>query len=119
MLVEDDLERAISDAHKAGLFPLWTFNRNRVVVPNPRAAAHRWSYRDVRDVLVRCGSLISAENAVRRVLMMINPALKPPETTDTLTGAYQLLLPGECAPAHRHTPVAVRVIVEGTARLRP
>lgn len=113
MLVDDDLERAVKDAHDAGLFPLWTFTRNRAVAPNPRAVVHRWRYREIRDLLVRCGSLISAENAVRRVLMMINPALKPPETTDTLTAAYQLLLPGECAPAHRHTPVALRVIVEG------
>ena len=114
MLTHDSLEQVVNDAQQADLFPLWTFTRNRVVAPNPRAVPHRWRYRDVRDVLVRCGRLISAENAVRRVLMMINPALKPPETTDTLTGAYQYLLPGECAPAHRHTPVAVRVIVEGT-----
>jgi gentisate 1,2-dioxygenase len=113
MLVQDDLERAVKDAHGAGLFPLWTFTRGRPVEPNPRAAAHCWHYREIRDLLIRCGNLISAENAVRRVLMMINPALKPPETTDTLTAAYQLLLPGECAPAHRHTPVALRVIVEG------
>jgi gentisate 1,2-dioxygenase len=113
MLAQDDLERAVKDAQGAGLFPLWTFTRNRPMVPAPRAVAHCWHYREVRELLIRCGSLISAENAVRRVLMLINPALKPPETTDTLTAAYQLLLPGECAPAHRHTPVALRVIVEG------
>jgi len=113
MLANDSLEQVVKDAQQADLFPLWTFTRNRVMAPNPRAVPHRWRYRDVRDFLARCGTLISAQDAVRRVLLMVNPALKPPETTDTLTAAYQYLLPGECAPAHRHTPVAVRVIVEG------
>ena len=39
---------------------------------------------------------------------------EPPMTTETIAAAYQLILPGECAPAHRHTPFALRFIVEGT-----
>jgi len=34
-------------------------------------------------------------------------------TTHTLVAALQLLLPGECAPAHRHTPTAIRWILTG------
>ena len=34
-------------------------------------------------------------------------------TTHTITAALQLLLPGECAPAHRHTPTAIRWVLEG------
>jgi gentisate 1,2-dioxygenase len=37
-----------------------------------------------------------------------------PSTTDTLYAGLQLVLPGETAPAHRHTAFAVRFIVEGS-----
>ena len=34
--------------------------------------------------------------------------------TDTLYAGLQLILPGEIAPAHRHTQSALRFIVEGS-----
>ena len=37
----------------------------------------------------------------------------PPYTTDTLYAGLQLVLPGETAPAHRHTAFALRFVVEG------
>lgn len=45
--------------------------------------------------------------------MLINPALKAPQTTDTLYAGLQLILPGETAPAHRHIAFALRFIIEG------
>lgn len=39
--------------------------------------------------------------------------LEAPCTTDTLYAGLQLVLPGETAPAHRHTAFAVRFIIEG------
>lgn len=36
-----------------------------------------------------------------------------PYTTDTLYAGLQLVLPGETAPAHRHSAFAVRFIIEG------
>ena len=42
-----------------------------------------------------------------------NPALPgKSRTTGTLTGAIQLVLPKEIAPAHRHTQTAVRFVME-------
>ena len=35
------------------------------------------------------------------------------ETTRTLVCAYQMILPGEVAPSHRHSSHALRVIVDG------
>jgi gentisate 1,2-dioxygenase len=63
---------------------------------------------------MQAGDLISAEEAERRVLMLVNNAsLGPPYTTDTIYAGLQLILPGETAPAHRHTAFALRFIVEG------
>jgi gentisate 1,2-dioxygenase len=45
--------------------------------------------------------------------MLVNPALGAPYTTDTLYAGLQTILPGEVARAHRHTPFAIRFIVEG------
>jgi gentisate 1,2-dioxygenase len=33
-------------------------------------------------------------------------------TTRTLVAAYQMILPGEKAPSHRHTAHALRVIID-------
>lgn len=36
-----------------------------------------------------------------------------PHTTNTVYSGLQLVLPGETAPAHRHTAFALRFIIEG------
>jgi gentisate 1,2-dioxygenase len=63
---------------------------------------------------MRAGEIVSAEEAERRVLMLVNPALKAPCTTDTIYSGLQLVLPGEIAPAHRHVAFALRFIIEGS-----
>lgn len=70
-------------------------------------------YKAVRPHLIRAGQLVPEDQAERRVLMLINPKMDAPYTTDTLYAGLQLVLPGETAPAHRHTAFAVRFIIEG------
>jgi len=63
---------------------------------------------------MEAGNLISAEEAERRVLVLENPALKgQSRITDTLYAGLQLILPGEVAPAHRHSQSALRFAMEG------
>ena len=51
----------------------------------------------------------------RRALQLFNPGLDGRwATTNNLIAAMQILLPGEVARAHRHTPTAIRFIIEGT-----
>src|SRR4030095_9266941 len=51
----------------------------------------------------------------RRALQLFNPGLGGRwATTNNLIAAVQILLPGEVARAHRHTPTAIRFIIEGT-----
>jgi gentisate 1,2-dioxygenase len=63
---------------------------------------------------MRAGEAITAAEAVRRVLILENPALRGQSAiTQSLYAGLQLILPGEVAPSHRHTQSALRFIVEG------
>ncbi|WP_436023058.1 gentisate 1,2-dioxygenase [Trinickia sp. LjRoot230] len=84
-------------------------------VPQPQAVAAIWKYSQIRDLVIEAGAVISAEEAVRRVLVLENPGLPGKASiTSTLYAGLQLILPGEIAPSHRHTQSALRFIVEGS-----
>ena len=63
---------------------------------------------------MEAGKVVSAEEADRRVLMLVNPSMDAPCTTDSIYSGLQLVLPGETAPAHRHVAFALRFIIEGS-----
>lgn len=102
---------------KAGVAPLWPMMRNVLPhgAPNPATKTGFWSYQDLRPLLLRAGELTPVEKAERRVLVLSDPGrgTGAMQATATIYVGMQLLLPGETAPAHRHTPSAVRIIVEG------
>jgi gentisate 1,2-dioxygenase len=73
-----------------------------------------WQYEAIRPFLMQAGQLISAEEAVRRVLILENPALRGQSAiTQSLYAGLQLIMPGEVAPSHRHTQSALRFVLEG------
>lgn len=97
------------------LAPLWTV-LDALVTPEPRTpiVPYAWRYDALRPLLMQSGGLISAQEAVRRVLILENPALAGHSCiTRTLYAGLQLILPGEIAPCHRHTQSALRFILEG------
>ena len=97
------------------LAPLWE-RLHALVTPQPVTPVQPaiWHYRDVRPHLMHAGELISAEEATRRVLILENPGLKGQTSiTHSLFAGLQLILPGEVAPAHRHSQSALRFIIEG------
>jgi gentisate 1,2-dioxygenase len=82
--------------------------------PNGPCVPALWKWDDVFPFIERAGSLITAEEAVRRVLILENPALPGQSSvTQSLYAGLQLILPGEVAPAHRHVQSALRFIVHG------
>lgn len=97
--------------------PLWP--SLRALLPRGRpahsTAPTHWRYREIRPLLLRAGDLAPIEKAERRVLVLANPghALENMKATGTIYIGMQLILPGETAPNHRHTPSAVRFVVEG------
>ena len=116
MIATDTLARLFAEAAAQEAQPLWTMMDAMVPPhPQPKAVPHVWRYEALRPLLERAGNLVGTHDAERRVLMLINPALAPPHTTDTLYAGLQLILPGEVAPAHRHVAFALRFIVEGDA----
>ncbi|HJY84467.1 MAG TPA: cupin domain-containing protein [Candidatus Binatia bacterium] len=95
--------------------PLWKF-LGQALTPEPKSQArpYLWRWQELRPQLLRSGELVSAAEAERRVLMLLNPGLEGRiATTHTLYGGLQLILPGEVARTHRHTPNALRFIMEG------
>jgi gentisate 1,2-dioxygenase len=83
--------------------------------PASPCVATIWRYAELRPWLMESGQLISAAEAVRRVLILENPGLPGSSAiTQSLYAGLQLILPGEIAPSHRHTQSALRLIVEGS-----
>jgi len=101
----------------ANLLPLWPSLRNLLPEGRPirRTAPTLWRYADIRPLLLRAGELTPIEKAERRVLVLANPGLglERIRATPTIYLGMQLILPGERAPNHRHTPSAIRFVVEG------
>ena len=63
-----------------------------------------WRYAELREQVMEAGRLITAEEAERRVLILENPALRGQSCiTQSLYAGLQLIMPGEVAPAHRHS----------------
>jgi len=101
---------------QANLKPLWEA-MSALVPEQPRSPCVPaiWRYQQVRPWLMESGRLISAKEAVRRVLILENPGLPGASAiTQSLFAGLQLILPGEIAPSHRHTQSALRLIVEGS-----
>jgi len=102
---------------RQNLVPLWPNLRAVMPAGQPRPAtlAMHWSYAALKPLLLRAGDLTPIEKAERRVLVLANPGhgLDRMQASAAIYLGMQLLLPGEWAPAHRHTPNAVRMVVEG------
>ena len=99
----------------ANLAPLWqVFSRLITRTPTSDCQPALWRYADLRPLLMEAGGLISAKQAERRVLVLENPGLRDQaKITTSLYAGLQLVLPGEVAPAHRHSQSALRFILEG------
>jgi gentisate 1,2-dioxygenase len=83
--------------------------------PAPRknfVPAH-WSYELGRAALDAAGRFVSTEFAERRNLILANPVEgNDYATVRTIISAYQMVKAGEVALSHRHSPNALRLIVD-------
>ena len=107
----------VSELTALNLVPLWP-NLRAVLPPGKpivKTRATHWPYASLRPLLMRAGELTPIEKAERRVLVLANPGhgLDKMQASAAMYLGMQLLLPGEWAPSHRHTPNAVRMVVEG------
>jgi gentisate 1,2-dioxygenase len=107
----------VSGLVRQNLMPLWPSLRDALPHEKPvrKTTPSLWRYSEVRPELMRAGELAPIEKAERRVLVLCNPGLgiENLKATPTIYIGMQLILPGETAPNHRHTPSAVRFVIEG------
>lgn len=104
------------ELHRHHLVPLWDVATTLLPKqPKSRIVPYLWRWDTLLPLIQRSGDVVPlSRGAERRVLGFVNPGL--PErfgATHTLWGAYQYLLPREVAPAHRHSPGAIRFVVQG------
>lgn len=95
--------------------PGWVDRGTPIFWPGPQTefVPVSWAYAQMRDALDQAGVLIDVDLAERRNLVLRNPhPANGFATTRTFACAYQMILPGEVAPTHRHSPHAVRVMLD-------
>ena len=100
---------------KQAYTPLWAVFSD-IITPQPKSDCrpHLWRFEQAREWLLEAGELITAKEAERRVLILENPGLRgDSRITTSLYAGLQLVLPGEVAPAHRHSQSALRFVLDG------
>jgi gentisate 1,2-dioxygenase len=100
---------------KHDMAPLWVVLKN-IIPDEPKSvcAPAIWHFKDVKPIVMEAGDIISAKEATRRVIILENPTLRgQSRSTQSLYAGLQLIMPGEIAPVHRHTPAAIRFILDG------
>ena len=97
---DDDRLRAFYrelEAHEAGA--LWTvLNALEPEHPTSTSRPMKWAYDDLRPKVMKATELVTAEDAARRVIMLVNPDRKRERATcGWLFSGLQVMLPGEGA----------------------
>lgn len=113
---EQEVNEFYESVAEADLQPLWVQKGIMPKEPPLAAVPFAWKWKTLKELAERSGELIPIDRGGdRRVLSLSNPGLSgQPYATPTLWGAVQYLGPGEVAPAHRHTPAALRFVIEGS-----
>jgi len=107
---EDRFHQLIHQNHMWGL---WEIASQMTPHPRPEAVAHQWKWSLLKEVVKQSATAVPVGDE-RRAMQLFNPGLNGQwATTNTLIAAVQVLLPGEVARAHRHSPAAIRFIIEG------
>jgi gentisate 1,2-dioxygenase len=82
-------------------------------MPKPKFKPAVWRFAAARAALDQAGEFVPVEQAERRNLIMVNPIEgNLYATTRNLVAAYQCVKGGETARTHRHTPAALRLVLE-------
>ena len=100
--------------HANNMYGLWELASQMTPHPQPKMIAHMWPWSLTEPIIAESADAVPVGDE-RRALQLFNPGLGGRwATTNNLIAAVQVLLPGEVARAHRHTPTAIRFIIEGS-----
>ena len=100
--------------HANNMYGLWELASQMTQQPQPKMIPHMWPWSVTEAIIAESAEAVPVGDE-RRALQLFNPGLGGRwATTNNLIAAVQILLPGEVARAHRHTPTAIRFIIEGS-----
>ena len=97
------------------LEPLWQRSGGGLQpAPTPEAPC-LWRWKDIDALLDQVIANVPVDKVERRVLTLKNPDPRYAQTTTirSINCGIQILMPGETAPPHRHSPNALRISLEG------
>lgn len=93
---------------------LWTIPGTEATEPTLDEIPYVWRAKEIYPLLHEATELIDlGEDADRRALNGSNPK-RVFGASHNLVAGYQMVMPGETAPAHRHTPSAIRLLLQGS-----
>jgi len=108
------LDRLLEERWLSGLWNVQA--EERPLDPKTTVKPHIWKWKDVYDGLLLAREAIGIKSGTveRRNIRLVNPGLQDRKlTTHTMLFGFQLIQPGEVAPAHRHTMTAIRFVLKG------
>jgi gentisate 1,2-dioxygenase len=95
--------------------PLWKLAESQQTEPKPDEVPHVWHFAELLPLLQQSVDVVTlGEGAERRVLTFKNPGRRFVGATHSLVASLQFLMPGEIAPAHRHSYSALRFMISGS-----
>ena len=115
-VVADNIESLNQDMAQKNLGGHWQLGlESYAAYPETTVRPFLWKWQDVYDSLMRAGEVVSMEDAERRTVRLLNPALRDRQaTTHTIHFSFQYVKSGEHARPHRHTAAAFRFILDGS-----
>ena len=115
-VVGDNVEALNRDMAEKNLGGHWQLGfESYAPYPETTVQPCLWKWKDLYESLMRAGEVVSLEQAERRTVRLLNPALRDRQaTTHTIHFSFQYVKTGEHARPHRHTAAAFRFILRGS-----
>jgi gentisate 1,2-dioxygenase len=108
------LQSYCDELHAVGLDAPWSVPGPLIRPKASCAESAFWRWKDVEPRVRRSiEHMQPGRGAERRIVRMMNPGVPERTSAHTISVAVQYLMPGEIAPAHRHTPNAIRFMLHG------
>jgi gentisate 1,2-dioxygenase len=107
-------EQFAEEVRAAGLDAPW-FHPGPLIQPKKmQVQSGLWRWDKIEPVVRSTPDFVDpGKGAERRIVRIANPGVAELTATHTVSIAFQYLLPGEVAPAHRHSPNAMRFMIDG------
>ena len=108
------MERLYELLEATGMGPGWNKPESSLwPLPKKSFVPAHWKYALAKPALDAAGLYVDTELAERRNLILFNPAAGDRyATARTMIAAYQLVMANETARSHRHSPNAMRLVVD-------